>query len=165
MVSYIDNLQLPQVLHTLQCSVTTWQKVGQIFMQAEAVQPGGEGCAAITAQCLHLHWRERHVKKSSPVALGCSDKIRTRKMQRNLNCIVRSSILTNNANCWTLFVTTLSSFLQNIRKNTSSNGRRHRQLCATRKLHSSLSILSPTSSRGLGDWNIKFTVQAAGINV
>lgn len=54
MASYVDDLQLPQVLHTLQSAVATWQEVGQIFMQAKAVKPRGEGCAAITAQCLHL---------------------------------------------------------------------------------------------------------------
>lgn len=106
MVSYIDNLQLPQVLYTLQCSVTTWQKVGQIFMQAKAVQPGGKGCAAITAQCLYLHWRERHVKETAPVALGCSDKIRMRT-QDNLKCVCfefsncDKNILTHKGKCWT----------------------------------------------------------------
>lgn len=43
-------------------------------MQAEAVEPRGEGCAAITAQCLYLQRREkRRVKKTSSAAPGCSD--------------------------------------------------------------------------------------------
>ncbi len=62
MASYIDNLQLPQVFNTLQCAVATWKKVGQIFMQAESIQPGGKRCAAITAQCFNLQWRGRHMQ-------------------------------------------------------------------------------------------------------
>lgn len=120
MVSYIDNLQLPQVLYTLQCSVTTWQKVGQIFMQAKAVQPGGKGCAAITAQCLHLHWRERHEKKTGPVVLGCSNKIRMRKMQKNFKCVFRQmtvtaelALLSATRKCFCAdFATTLPSILK-----------------------------------------------------
>lgn len=60
MASYINDFQLPQVLNTLQCAVAAWKEVGQIFVQAKAVQPRGERCTAITAQCFYLQSEERH---------------------------------------------------------------------------------------------------------
>lgn len=60
--SYIDNLQLPQVLHTVQSAVAAGEEVWQVFVQAEAVQPGDKRGAAITAQRFHL----RDNKKKKP---------------------------------------------------------------------------------------------------
>lgn len=57
--SYVNDLQLPQILHTLQSPVTVCKKVGQIFVQAEAVQPRGERCAAITAQRFYLQIKKK----------------------------------------------------------------------------------------------------------
>ena len=57
-MSYVDDLQLPQVLHALQRAVAAGQEVGQVLVQAEAVQPGGQRCAAIAAQSFHLQRRE-----------------------------------------------------------------------------------------------------------
>lgn len=62
--SYIDKLQLPQVLNTLQCAIAIGQKVGQVLVQAEAIQPRGERSASITAQCFHLQPGGRRYKSS-----------------------------------------------------------------------------------------------------
>lgn len=62
MASYIDDLQFPQVLNTLQCAVAAGKKVGQIFMQTKAIQPSGKRCAAITPQCFYLR-RQMHLSK------------------------------------------------------------------------------------------------------
>lgn len=53
-VSYIDNLQLPQVFDTLQCAVSICEEIGQIFMETQSIQPGSKRGAAITAQRFHL---------------------------------------------------------------------------------------------------------------
>lgn len=58
MVTHIHNLQLPQVLDTVQCAVAAGQEVVQVLVEAQILQPGGQGTAAITAQSLYL-WEKR----------------------------------------------------------------------------------------------------------
>lgn len=53
-MTYIDNLQLPQVSDAVQSAVAAGQEVLQVLMQAQILQPGGQGVAAVTAQRFHL---------------------------------------------------------------------------------------------------------------
>ena len=62
--THIDNLQLPQGLDTLQCPVPAGQEVVQVLLQTQAVQPGGQGRAAVTAQRLHLQGHGRSVGRT-----------------------------------------------------------------------------------------------------
>lgn len=53
-VTHIDDLQLPQVLHTVQSAVAAGQEVGQILLKTQILQPGGQRVAAVTSQSFHL---------------------------------------------------------------------------------------------------------------
>lgn len=53
--AHIDDLQLPQVFHTLQCPVAAGQEVVQVFLKTQEIQPRSQRRAAVTAQRLHLH--------------------------------------------------------------------------------------------------------------
>lgn len=53
-MTHVYNLQLPKVFHTVQRAVAAGQEVVQVLVQAQVLQPGGQGTAAVTAQRFHL---------------------------------------------------------------------------------------------------------------
>lgn len=57
-MTHVDNLQLPKVLDTVQRAVAAGQEVGQVLVEADVLQPGGQRGAAVTTQSLHLDEEE-----------------------------------------------------------------------------------------------------------
>lgn len=53
-VTHIDDLQLPQVLHTVQSAVAAGQEALQVLMETQILQPGGQRAAAVTSKSFHL---------------------------------------------------------------------------------------------------------------
>lgn len=52
--TYIDYFKFPQILHTLQSSVTAGQKVVQILSKTQSFQPRRQRRATVTSQSFHL---------------------------------------------------------------------------------------------------------------